>query len=240
MDIMRKCFTVGIAGHIIEIETISPRTCIFCMKYLKEGVPDIRIRITEEDVNQEMLENAGNNPNPVDLETMAACRKVTEKLLDYDIILMHGAVIASGESAYMFSAPSGTGKTTHVKLWLRNLRDSYVVNGDKPFIKIEDNRLVVYGSPWSGQEHMNKNTMLPLKSIVFMVRSEKNHIEKLSFAQAYVYLLQQTYIPHNEVMARKVLKLLSSIQEKVSFWMFYSNNFDDDCFETSYNALINQ
>ena len=237
MDIMRNSFTVGIAGHIIEIQTISPRTCIFCMDYLEEGIPDIRVRVTEEDVKQEMLMNAEKNPSPVDLETVAACRKITELLLDYDILLMHGAVIASGGSAYMFSAPSGTGKTTHVRLWLRSIHDSYVVNGDKPFIKIENDRIMACGSPWSGKEHMDTNIMVPLKSIVFMERSEKNKMEKLTYAQAYIYLIQHTYIPREEKKARKALALLASTREKVSFWKFYSNNLDDDCFITSYSAL---
>ena len=241
MNIMRKRFTIGLAGLLIELNTISPRTCIYCMDYLQEGKPDIRISVTENDVRKEQLEceKEGIRKNEIGLETISAYRKITESIIDYGIVLMHGAVIAIGDNSYMFAAPSGTGKTTHIKLWLRNIRDSYVVNGDKPLIIVEKDRLVACGTPWSGDERMNTNTMKPLKSIVFMERSDKNHINKLSFQQAYPYLIQQTYIPHNKEAAKKVLSLIASMGNKASFWRFQCNNFESDCFETSYKALIN-
>ena len=242
MDIMRKQFTIGLAGLLIEIDTVSPRTCVYCMDYLQEGKPDIRIKVTEKDVENELLEceSEGIRKNRIGLETMCAYRKITESVIDYGIVLMHGAVIAVGNCAYMFSAPSGTGKTTHIRLWLRNANCAYVVNGDKPLIKVEEDMLIACGTPWSGDERMNTNTMKPLKSIIFMERSENNRIEKLSFQQAYPYLIQQTYIPHNKEMAIKVLSLLSSMNNKTSFWHFYFNNLEENCFETSYNTLINQ
>ena len=238
MSLIRNCFTVGLAGYIIEIDSVSPRTCNMCENYLQEGEPDFRIKITEEDVQRELIESSEKRYSESDLENIAVYRQITETLIDYDFVLMHGAVISVGESAYMFCAPSGTGKTTHIRLWLRNVSNSIVVNGDKPFIKIKEEGLIACGTPWSGKERMNTNIMKPLKSIVFMERSESNYIEKITFPQAYPYLIQNSYLPRDAEKARKVIGLLSLFYEKVSFWRFQCNNFKKDCFETTFNALV--
>ena len=94
------------------------------------------------------------------------------------------------------------------------------------------------GTPWAGNEGMNTNTMKQLKSIVFMKRSKENSIEEISFARAYPYILQQTYIPKEANKAEHVLKTISSMYENVSFYLFHCNNFASDCLQVSYNALV--
>ena len=165
-------------------------------------------------------------------------RKIIDVAVDYDVFLMHGAVVATNEQAFMFTAPSGTGKTTHVKQWLKNDKKSYIVNGDKPLIKITNEDAFACGTPWSGNEHMNTNSMVPLKAIVLMERNETNHIEAISFAHAYRFLIQQTYIPSNVEKAQKTLNLLTRLGKIVSFYKFQFNNFSDDCFTIAYQALV--
>ena len=82
-------------------------------------------------------------------------------------------------------------------------------------------------------------TMLPLKSIVFMERSEENSIREIPFSQAYPYIIRQTYLPRDNERAKRTLSLVSSMYGKASFWLFSCNNFAPDCFMKSYNALIN-
>lgn len=240
MNIMQNQFTIGLAGLIIEVDTISPRTCILCREYLQDGEPDFKIKVTKEDIYKEYIASGCIKNNEINLETLAAYRKIVEKALYYDTILMHGAVIAIGNNSYMFSAPSGTGKTTHIKLWLNNVDGCYVVNGDKPLIRIQNDKVYACGTPWSGNEHLNKNVITSLKSIVIMERAECNSIEKISFSQVYPYLIQQTFRPRDVEKVKKVLSLLSRLYGKVSFWRFQCNNFNDDCFEVAYNALTNQ
>ena len=80
--------------------------------------------------------------------------------------------------------------------------------------------------------------MVPLKSIILMERAEENHIEQISFAQAFPTLLQQTYRPDDEEKMRKTLRLMQRLPPAVSFWRFQCNNFKDDCFDVAYNALV--
>ena len=237
-DIMRNKFTILLAGIIIEIDTITTGTCVLCRDYLYEGKPDCRIKISKEDIDQEWHNNKSIRHNKVSAETTAVFRKIANELINYNILLMHGAVISLYDNAYMFSAPSGTGKTTHIKLWLQNAADTIVINGDKPLIKVSEKNVLAYGSPWSGSENMNSNTAKPLRSIVLLVRSERNHIEKVDFSRIYPFLLQQTYIPNDASKAKKALSLLSALYQKVSLFRFECNNYKDDCFNVAYKALV--
>ena len=238
MDIMRKRFTIELAGLLIEIDAGFTSACVLCRDYLKEGQPDIRIRVTEEDVERELMENGKQKYLRVSAETGAVYHKIADAVLHYNTLLMHGAVVAIGNDAYMFCAPSGTGKTTHVGLWLKNRRDAIIINGDKPLIRVSEGDVLVYGTPWSGSENLNVNTSAHLKAIVFMERAENNMVEEISFAKAYPSLWKQTYIPQDEDLAHKALSLLLSIGGRVPVYRFRFNNFKDDCFRTAYDALV--
>lgn len=226
------------AGLKIQIDTISPRTCILCREYLSDVAPEISVIIRNEDIEQEKQGIDSTEDKEIYIETISAYRKIADQAIDYGVLLMHGAVIATSGCSYMFTAPSGIGKTTHIKHWLRNDKSAFVVNGDKPLIRITDEDVLACGTPWSGNEHMNTNTMVPLKAIIVMERSDNNHIMSIPFAQVYPYLVQQTYIPKDVKRAKKALELLLELGKRVSFFKFQCNNFKDDCFETSYTALV--
>ena len=253
----RTHFCVNIAGLEAEIHTVYESTYFFCQEYLSDGVPLIKVEVTQDDIQQEIDEGKGNFFTCVEydgkqkkhvnvektvkesrIETAVVYRKLIEAALVYNIIFMHGAVISVHNKGIMFTAPSGTGKTTHMMKWLQNLDEAFVVNGDKPLVKIQDNEITAYGTPWCGKEKLATNTMVPLKSVVLMERSEENHIEEISFGKAYPFLLQQTYIPHDPDKAKKTLALLANLKNQVRIYRFQFNNFADDCFETAYNTLI--
>ena len=153
---------------------------------------------------------------------------------------MHGAVIAYNNAAYMFTASSGTGKTTHIRKWLNNLPGAYVVNGDKPLIKITNAGAIACGTPWCGKEKFGKNCMVPMRAIVLMERGEDNIIQEISFGQAFTGLLQQTYMPKDVEKMKKTLALLSMLQGRVKFYRFLFNNKKDDSFEVAYNTIVDK
>lgn len=232
---------LSIAGINITIEYSYLKTAFFCRNYFtKEEKSGLAISVEESDIEYEKTQSSKFDTiyRNDDYETQAILRKIAEQLTDYDAILMHGAVVAVGNQAYMFSAKSGTGKTTHIKQWIKKANGAYVVNGDKPFIKITDTQAIACGTPWCGKERLGTNTMVPLKAIVFMERSEENHMEEIPFLQAYPYLLRQTHIPSAPEKAEETLELVSKLYGKVSFWRFQCNNFKDDCFDVAFNALV--
>ena len=237
-------FKVKIAEHIANIETLHVRSRAICTPFFSEGSPGISIRMTQEDIDQKREQyEAENGPCSLwdgAMETIALQEKLTNKLIDCGVLMLHGATIAYRGCSFIFSARSGMGKSTHVMKWLENLPDAFIVNGDKPFIKFSDDGTppLSCGSPWAGKENMYTNTMVPLKSIILMERAEENHIEQISFAQAFPTLLQQVYRPDDEEKMRKTLRLMQRLSPAVSFWRFQCNNFKDDCFDVAYNALV--
>ncbi len=238
-------FTIRIANRNILVHSIYTRVYELCKPYLAEGIvnPDIEIRITDDLLKEEkdrILSTSIKVTDIRNIEWMLLHRMISEALLSYDTMLMHGAVIAVDNSAYMFTAKSGTGKTTHIQSWLANNENAYVVNGDKPYIIIPktDECPMACGSPWAGKEKMQTNTIVPLKAIVLMERADENRIERVGLAQILPDLLQQVYQPENREKMRQTLTLIQRLSKNVSFWRFYFNNFKDDCFAVSYNALV--
>lgn len=174
------------------------------------------------------------------IEALMIQRTIAEKLPDFDAFLLHGAAIAVHDSVYIFSAKSGTGKTTHIRHWLDRIDNVLVVNGDKPYILVNENGAFACGTPWCGKEDMGTNTILPLRSIVFMERSTENRMEKVSFKTILPKLLEQTYHPSGAAQMRKTLKLLLKLQDFVTFYIFHFDNYKEDVFRVSYNTLMEQ
>lgn len=195
--------------------------------------------LKHEELDEETLRVLTNKSDTF-VEYTLALHKLANAMLQYDTFLMHGAVVAVGNSAYMFTAKSGTGKTTHIRKWLENLPDAFVVNGDKPLIIASKEQPQACGTPWYGKERMGTNIIVPLKAIVFMERAEENTIRPISFTEAFPHLLEQTHRPQDVELLRKTLSLLTSLNGEVSFYHFAFNNLASNAFEVSYRALTNQ
>lgn len=238
-------FSIYVANRHVLIHSIYPRVYDYCESYRIErnSMPDIEIRTDEDMINKEVEQIIVPAAPAIDLggvERLTVLRLVADEILSFDTLLMHGAVIAIGNEAYMFTASSGTGKTTHIQKWLENNKDAYVVNGDKPFVIVRsDYELpLACGSPWAGKENLQSNIIVPLKAIVLLERANENHMERISFAQAFPFLLQQVYRPNSKEKMCRTLQLIQRLHSATSFWRFQCNNFKEDCFDIAYNALV--
>ena len=99
--------------------------------------------------------------------------------------LFHAAVVTYRGKGYMFLGKSGTGKSTHARLWLRYNDGSQLLNDDNPVVRVFENGAVVYGSPWSGKTPCYKNESSPLGGIVLLSQAPHNKIERLRGVSAY-------------------------------------------------------
>lgn len=104
--------------------------------------------------------------------------------------LFHAAVVSHQGKGYMFLGPSGTGKSTHARLWLRHIEGTELVNDDNPVVRIEGTQAMVYGSPWSGKTPCYRNVSCPLGGIVMLSQAPHNKIWRQSGIQAYASLVQ--------------------------------------------------
>ena len=190
------------------------------------SVNDLK-RENEEYQSQECKESKGlylyNSPEF--LEPIAVHRKVSEVLPNYDVFLMHGAVVEYEGKGYMFVAPSGVGKSTRVKLWTEVFPKTIVVNGDKPFVRIKGDDVYAYGSPWCGKENWNTNIGVPLYAIFLLQRAdkqEKTEVSELYFPNVYSDILKQVYIPEDSCAALCTLRLVKKLVERVRIFRFRS------------------
>ena len=170
------------------------------------------------------------------LETLAVYRKIAEKMPFYDILLFHGSTIAVNGAGYLFAARSGTGKSTHVRLWRERFGEKAVmINDDKPLLRIrEDGTAIVYGTPWDGKHRLSSNTSAPLKGICILRRAEENHIREITKAEAYPMLLQQVYRPADPEAMKATLLLLDRL--KVKLFCLHCN-MDIHAAEVAYRAM---
>lgn len=106
-----------------------------------------------------------------------------------DTVLTHSSCVLHGGKAYLFLGKSGTGKSTHSRLWLKHVADTTLLNDDHPILRInEQGAVVVYGSPWSGKTPCYRNESAPVGAIVRICKASHNQIQALGAAQSYASL----------------------------------------------------
>lgn len=215
-------FTLSLAGVPIRVSALYPTTKQFCKDYLSKESPALSITLSQEDIDEErrrselqdMLDGIPKRSfSDAYLETLALYRKLAAPLLERNILIFHGAAVVADGRVYLFTAPSGTGKTTHVRLWLDQIPGTYVLNGDKPLLKITDDEVRVCGTPWQGKENMGRNEILPLKAICLLERGESNQIKEVGFPEALKVLTQQVYKPSDTALLLKTLKLIGRLSQ---------------------------
>ena len=166
-----------------------------CREYETEpGAKSIRIAVTEEEIDRENVFKEAYSRGY--LESLAVYRKISEAVLDYDAFLFHCSAVAVDGEAYLFTAPSGTGKSTHTRLWRERFGERAVmINDDKPLIRMEEGTFYVYGTPWNGKHHLSVNQKAPVKAICLLERGKTNYAQQISPAEAYPGLYRQIYRP---------------------------------------------
>lgn len=215
-------FKIKIADKVIDIRHTYGQVRKLCEKYAVDETmeADIDIRIEDSDIADELQraiiseeKNAASrisHEKPY-LETLVVYRKIAEAMMAYGIILLHGAVISVDEKGVIFLAKSGTGKTTHIRNWVRAFPQTAIVNGDKPLLNTANMR--VYGTPWSGKEAFNTNMSAEVSAFCILDRGIQNSIEKIAFSEALPKIIEQTYMPEAPGSFRKIMGCLYQLKD---------------------------
>lgn len=103
----------------------------------------------------------------------------------YNIVAVHASCVVYRDKAVLFLGESGTGKSTHSRLWLENIENAFLLNDDSPFLRVEDGKVWAYGSPWSGKTPCYKQERYELKGCVRLSQAPYNQIKKLPILSAY-------------------------------------------------------
>ena len=238
--------TYKFADIPVEIKSVYEEVHKLCRDYISDENPCFSIETNQTDIDFERKKSKSNdkkNGLPIRnftdsyLETLAVYRKIANNFLDRDIILFHGSVVAVDKTGYLFTAKSGTGKSTHTKLWREYFGErAFMVNDDKPLIKINEKNVTVYGTPWNGKHNLSQNTSVPLKAVCILKRSERNHIEKITKSEAYPMLIQQVHRPCDASKMVNLLKLIDKFARNVNFYKL-GCNMEIEAAEIAYNEM---
>ncbi len=227
-----------IADLYIDIQNKYKYTSHLCRDYLCEDqsiTPDFSVAATQDDYKKDKT----YLPDASDMyvETLSIYRQIARKTLDYKGIVMHSSVVEMDGKAYAFAAKSGTGKSTHSRLWIEAFGDkAKIINGDKPMLRYLDGKLYVYGTPWCGKEGYNQNTKAVLDSLCFIERAEHNSIEKLDKNDAVKKIFDQLLMPENTAQAHSFLDMVEILIENVKFYTLRCN-MEKDAAIVAYNGM---
>jgi len=140
---------------------------------------------------------------------------------------IHATAISINNEAVLFSAPSGTGKSTHANHWKKLYPYAIFINDDKPLIYIENNELYVYGSPFSGEHKINKNIKAKLKAIVLLNRGIDNKIEIANINEIIPEVIKNTLNPKLESSWNKIFPLIEKIYKDIPVLKLYATNSEE-------------
>ena len=217
-------FNVKIADVVITIDNKEDLTCRFYEEY---KVTDTEQASFSVSVNEDEIKKELESPDCYSrgyAECLGVFRKICLNLINYNAFVMHSAVVSIDNEAYAFAAASGTGKTTHVRLWLKEFNDKCsVVNGDKPIMRFIDDVLYACGNPWKGKENLGENIMVPLKAVCFIERSPDNHIRKLNESEVIGRIFNQLLMPDDEQKLDKFMNLIDKMLSNISFYLLQCN-----------------
>lgn len=209
-----------IADILTEYEckynTLKIRSQKYAAKESKE-IPQ-KIFVTDEYYasRRERFPTASNEQ----LEYMGTGTFFYKALLRFEGMMLHASAIAADGEAYLFSAPSGTGKSTHTALWQELLGKDKVlmINDDKPAIRKKNGIYFAYGTPFSGKFDISVNAGFPIKGICFLERSTVNYIGKLDVKEAIAPLFDQTVRPADEEGMNLLCQRADDLLRSVPFY----------------------
>ena len=221
---MKQKYTL--AGITVLAEYQHEYTKKLCLNYEGGGEVDFEISVTAADVEYERTVYAKESKTFSDgyLECLALYRKFATRAVDYGVLLFHGSAISFDGEAYIYTAPSGTGKSTHAHICRQVFGEERVkyINDDKPLLRLIDGKWRVYGSPWDGKHRLSTNTDVPLSAICFLRRGETPSIRRVNKAEVLGDLFSQVYRPADEAAMKKTLVLLQSLSE-TPLWEAHCN-----------------
>ncbi len=234
------------ANISVQVVSLFPYAQKMCEAYRCQGAPELTIATTQKDIDferrraKEVARKEGRpEPDHADgyLETLAVYRKIAEKMPFYDRMLMHGSCVAVDGAAYLFIARSGTGKSTHTRLWRKLLGDRAVmVNDDKPLVQVAEGKAIIYGTPWDGKHRLSSNVAVPLQAACILERAEENSIRPLIREEALPMLLQQSYRPFDPEALAKTVALVDRLAGAVRLYRL-GCNMNIGAAELSYTTM---
>ena len=223
----------NIADLIVDMESFGT-TLQRAEKYLYNGPrePDFELISNWPDKKAEF-------PNVIDDagEYMSIGAVFYNHLLRYNGLMLHSSAVVVDGKAYLFTANSGVGKSTHTSLWQELLGDkAYILNDDKPAIRLYDGKWYAYGTPWSGKHDISENKRVEIGGIAVVTRGKENRIERFGGVAAVSEIFRQINRPKSPNARTIILDLLNKLFSDIPVWRLECNT-DIEAAKVSYKAM---
>lgn len=206
-----------IADLIVEFDTKFNILNKRAEKYLcqQNEKVNFEMTITNDVIKKTVKENSTLTPELAEYMIMGTT--FYKALLNYNGCFLHSSAVVIDEEAYLFSANCGTGKSTHTSLWLKYLKEKepYILNDDKPAIRIMEDGIYAYGTPFSGKHDISRNTRAKLKGICFLEQATKNSIKRLEPSEAVSLFFAQTLIRLSKEQMDKLLDVMDILLSEI-------------------------
>lgn len=226
---------IQLAGLRVRLENRYPFIERQCRDFLCPGEEaDFSVSVTPEEIREEQQFGAFSDGY---CESICLYRHICEKMLEYNVFLMHASVLEVDGYAYAFTAKSGVGKSTHTALWLKNVPHARVLNGDKPLFRVEpDGSITAFGTPWNGKENWGENISARLAAVCFIERGETNTIRCAPEDDAIGRLMHQLYLRGSRESVNRQLLLMDALVRAVPYYIL-SCNISDEAALLSWNTM---
>lgn len=196
---------------------------------------DMDITLSPEKIAKLQAEEPNMSINSI--EYMYTGAMFYHKLLTFEGFMLHSSAVVYKGHAYLFSAPSGTGKSTHTQLWRTCFgEDAFILNDDKPALRLTEQGWMAYGTPFSGKVDLSRNIGVPVKAICFIERSETNHIHLMPEKEAIHNLMFQTQRPRKMENMNLLLQHLDKLVGHIPVFQLHCN-MDPEAAHLAYETM---
>lgn len=219
-------FTAELAGVAVEVRCRYPATRDFFRDFLTDRTPELTVTCTLLDmfrIKERFLHAAPPGETPVYtwafLENNALHALLAEALIAKGVLLIHGSALGLDGQGYLFTAPSGVGKSTHARLWRERFGERCVmINDDKPLLRFTEAGILVCGSPWMGKHRLGGNCSAPLRAVTGLEQAPENAVRPLTVPEALGLVLEQSFRPEAPEAARAAMELKLALARRVPFY----------------------
>lgn len=214
-----------IADLVTEYTPLSEEFKAFLEPFSYDGdrATDITLRYTREDA-ESLLKKMVKETTFSQAESFGVSGIFNRSIIRHRAMLVHSSALICGGKAYLFSADSGVGKSTHTRLWLEAFGDEvHIMNDDKPVIRIYDDRILACGTPFDGGSGIALNETYPLGAIIFVERGEENSVRVPSDKEVIQKLYFQTARMVGPKTAQEMLINFDLLIGKAKFYILACN-----------------
>lgn len=225
-----------ICGLNIQINNIYKNIENLSKDYIISNIakPDIILNVSDSEIDNELLKYPQFSREYH--EGVVLFRKLCKKIIPFNAFFLHSAAVSFNNEGFLFCGKSGAGKSTHAILWEKTFKDAFVLNADKPLIRLLNGSFFVYGTPWCGKEGLQKNIYAKIAGVCFLEKSAENSIRKMSSKETLQKIFNQTVYMKNPGLNSRLMELLNKFITEIPFYSL-NCNISKDAVYTAYNMM---